>query len=72
MTHKPDHWTQIDDLSYFDLDASSILANGAGWTFFEHPTEGDEHPVLAVSLDFISNKGPLIFNTHDFDVPEFL
>lgn len=70
MTMKPDHWTAttIPALSL----RGAPLASAFGWTFWEHPTEGDEHPVLAVSLDRMGDNGPIVWNTHDMDVPEYL
>ena len=71
MTHKPEHWTETD-LGYTDLTPELMLAQAGGWVFFEHPELGDEHPVLAASLDFLGENGPVIYNTRDFDVPEVL
>lgn len=71
MTHKPDHWTETK-LHYIEVGSHPPLAQAAGWAFFEHPTKGDEGTVLAISLDFIGDDGPLVFDTHDFDVPEYL
>lgn len=72
MTHKPEHWTATD-LRWIDVSTvESLLHQACGWSFFEHPTEGDEHPVLAMSLDYITEEGPVVWNTHDYDVPEYL
>jgi hypothetical protein len=70
MTKKPDHWTETS-LTWNDLRGEP-LAKAFGWTFWEHPTKGDEHPVLAASLDRIGDHGPVVYDTHDFDVPEYL
>lgn len=43
-------WTATN-LTTFDLKGEP-LARAFGWTFWEHPKLGDEHPVLAVSLAF--------------------
>lgn len=48
------------------------LARAFGWTFYEHPTEGDEHPILAVSMDVMGKFGPMVYNTGDYDIPEYL
>lgn len=72
MTHKPEHWTEVD-IDWKEVAGTGApLALAAGWSFFEHPALGDEGTVLAVSLDFIGNNGPLVFDTHDFDIPETL
>lgn len=71
MTHKPDHWTAMD-LDIVALHESCPVGRAPGWTFWQHPTLGDEHPILAVSLDYIDDSGPIVWNTHDFDVPDHL
>lgn len=70
MARQPEHWTETD--IRWDTLGPEPLARGFGWSFFEHPTLGDEHPVLAVTLDRIGEHGPIVYNTHDFDVPEYL
>lgn len=69
MSAKPTTWTatQIDPAKL-----GAPLARAFGWTFYEHPTEGDEHPVLAVSLDHGTAKGPTVWNTGDHDIPDYL
>lgn len=61
-------WEETD-IKALDLRGEP-LARAAGWTFWEHPTLGDEHPVLAVTLDNIGDNGPIVYNTLDFDVPD--
>lgn len=72
MPHKPEHWTETDIRWTMQLQGSGPLARCMGWSFYEHPTLGDEGHVLAVSLDFIGPNGPVVYDTGDYDVPEFL
>jgi hypothetical protein len=67
---KPKDWTETK-IRFNDLRGEPI-ARSFGWTFWEHPKLGDEHPILAATLDKIGDDGPIVYNTHDFDVSEYL
>jgi hypothetical protein len=41
------------------------LGQAYGYRFYEHPFEGDEHPILA--LDREGN----VFNTREYDLPDW-
>lgn len=69
MARIPTDWTETD-LDVFTL--GEPIARAFGISFYEHPTKGDEVPILAATLDRIGPKGPIVWNTHDFDVPEYL
>lgn len=70
MVHKPAHW-EATEISWKEVSVSASLGQVAGWTFFEHPTLGDGATVLAVSLDRIGENGPIVFDTLDYDIPEY-
>ena len=71
MTQVPDGW-KATDLTWRDVAASTQLEQVFGWTFFEHPTKGDEGHVLAISLDHIGPNGPIVYDTGEYEVPEYL
>jgi hypothetical protein len=70
MAKVSEKWTETE-IRWNDLRGAP-LAKAFGWTFWEHPTLGDKHPVLAVTLDRIGEHGPVVYNTHDFHVPEYI
>ena len=43
------------------------LARHSGFTFYEHPTKGDNAPVLAIRTE--GTMTDRVLNTQDFDVP---
>jgi hypothetical protein len=43
-----------------------------GWTFWEHPTKGDEGHVLAITLDRIEADGPVVYDTGEYEVPDYM
>lgn len=45
---------------------STEVGKAFGWTFFEHPTKGDEAPLLAY------RDGHGVWNTYDYDIPDYL
>ncbi len=54
-------------LDHSEVTKHAELARRLGWAFYEHPTKGNEHPLLAV------RKGDrIVYNTNDFDVPDYL
>jgi len=69
MAKKPTHWTET---SINPHRLGEPLGRAFGWTFYEHPTKGDEAPILAATLDRIGPQGPIVYNTHDFDMPDYL
>lgn len=71
MSRLPTEWIATE-LSYADVVRGEPLARSFGWTFWEHPQLGDGFPVLAISLDRIGDHGPIVYNTGDYDVPEYL
>lgn len=71
MTIKPAHWTETT-LDVTQVCTGTKLAHTFGWSFWEHPTKGDEGHVLTVSLDRIGPNGPIVYDTGDYGVPEFL
>jgi hypothetical protein len=71
MARIPTDWTETN-LTAERVCTGEPLARAAGITFWEHPRLGDLHPILAVTLDKIGPKGPIVWNTHDFDIPEYL
>jgi hypothetical protein len=63
----PKTWTQMPGVTKDQLVNATEIAKVFGFTFYEHPKHGDEHPLLAVP------KGSTaVFNTHDFDVPDYI
>lgn len=47
--------------------SSAELARFGGWTFWEHPTMGDEHTILA------TRKGDdTVYDTLSHDIPDYL
>lgn len=44
----------------------TVIGVAFGWTFYEHPTRGDDAPLLA------HRPGYTVWNTHDYDIPDFI
>jgi hypothetical protein len=61
-------WEETE-MRFFDLKGDP-LGRAGRWVFYEHPTKGDEHPLLATSFDYIGDDGPVVFNTLDYDLPD--
>lgn len=73
MSHIPQGWTQITPTNTTNWRTlGEPLGHLMGWGFFEDPVHGDEAPLLALSLDFIGDDGPLIFQTTEYEIPDFL
>lgn len=53
-------------LSAADFHHQTVLGYHTEWSFLEHPTLGDEHPLLA-----IRQGDDRVYNTGDFDLPEY-
>jgi hypothetical protein len=68
MTTRPTQWTET---TIRPAQLGEPLARAFGWTFYEHPTEGDEAPILAVRSYRMETGGP-VWNTGDYDIPDYL
>ncbi len=64
----PDTWKEMNGAVADKVrrGEATELARLFGFTFFEHPTKGDEHPILARS------KSGQVFNTLDHELPEYI
>lgn len=73
MSYIPKGWNAITPTKSTNWRTlGEPLYRGMGWSFYEDPVHGDEAPLLALSLDFIGEDGPVIFRTTEYEVPEFL
>ena len=64
----PNTWTEITGPLARKIrnGESTEITCCFGFRFFEHPTKGDEHPLLARD-----NSGR-VYNTHDHELPDYL
>jgi len=69
MTMKPDHWTEARNTVWTDVVTRSQLAQSCGWNFYA-PKDGGN--VLALSLDYIGEAGPVVFDTGAPELPAIL
>ena len=69
MAMKPDHWTEARGVVWTEAVCRSQLAQSRGWNFFA-PKDGGN--VLALSLDWIGEAGPVVFDTGSPELPAIL
>lgn len=73
MSSIPAEWNEITPTESTNWRTlSEPLGHCGRWGFFEDPVHGDEAPLLALSLDFIGDDGPLIFRTNHYHLPSFV
>lgn len=63
-----DTWTKTGKTAeWLTREGATLLKSAWGFDFWEHPTRGDEAPVLAT--EHSSHTGAPVWNTQDFDLP---
>lgn len=63
-----DTWTPTTKTrAWLKESNATVLDSSWGFTFYEHPTKGDNAPVLAIRS--IGPMTDIVMNTQDFDVP---